>query len=236
MRDWKTFWNSIDTQQGKDTDYSSLMEQVAKTIQKKPISKEQFKKIYEKIVITLSLEKNDVVLDLCCGNGVVTEKVANYVNSIVGVDFSQPLIDVANTIKSDNSDYFCSSVLDDSLVELLGEQKFGKLYMNTGLQHFAENDFSKLLDNFLMLSDDKSVFFITDIPDKKRLFEFYNTEERQRDYYERLANGTEAIGTWWEREFLIEVATKKGLIIETQNQSTELHTAHYRFDVMIYKK
>jgi 2-polyprenyl-3-methyl-5-hydroxy-6-metoxy-1,4-benzoquinol methylase len=234
MRDWETFWNSIDTQQGKENDWLSLMEQVGKTLHQKPIDDNQFKMVYEKIVTALSLEKNDVVLDLCCGNGVITEKIANYVDSIVGVDFSQPLIDVANTIKSNNTNYFCSSVLDNSLVKSLKNRKFKKIYMNSALQHFAENDFSNLLDNFLMLGGSESMFFITDIPEKKNLFAFYNTEERQKDYYKRLANGTEAIGTWWEREFLIEVATNKGLRIETLDQSVDLHTAHYRFDILIH--
>ncbi|MEI8207448.1 MAG: bifunctional GNAT family N-acetyltransferase/class I SAM-dependent methyltransferase [Kiritimatiellales bacterium] len=235
MRDWKTYWNSIDTQQGKKNDWASLLQQVERTINKKPINDAQFKIVYERIVMALSLEKNDVVLDLCCGNGAVTEKIANYVDSITGVDFSQPLLDVANTLKSNNVNYICGSVLDDSLVKLIKNRKFKKVYMNTGLQHFAENDFSKLLDNFLMLSAPKAIFFITDIPEKKNLRVFYNTEERLKEYYERTANGTEAIGTWWDREFLVETAMKKGLILEALDQSADSQMSHYRFDAMIYK-
>lgn len=236
MRDWKAFWNSIDTQQGKNNDWSSMMAQVGKTIQQKPIDSSQFKMVYEKIVTTLSLEKDDIVLDLCCGNGIVTAKISDYVKSVFGVDFSQPLIDIAKATSPNNINYFCCSVLDDFLVELLGNHKFKKIYMNTGLQHFVEHDFAKLLDNFLLLSDSTSTLFITDIPEKKNLFSFYNTEERREDYYKRIANGTEAIGTWWEREFLIEVVTNKGLFIKTLEQAVDLHTAHYRFDIIIYRK
>ena len=233
MRDWETFWNSIDTQKGKDNDWLSMMAQVGKTIQRKPIDDDQFRKTYEKIVDVLSLEKNDTVLDLCCGNGIVTTKIAEYVDTIIGVDFSRPLIDVANATKLSNISYFHTSVLDVSLIEMLDNHKFKKFYMNTALQHFSESDFDKLLDNFLSLSASESIFFITDIPEKKHLFSFYDTEERRKDYYERVANGTEAIGTWWERDLLVEKATAKGLHIETFDQDTDFYTSHYRFDILI---
>jgi ubiquinone/menaquinone biosynthesis C-methylase UbiE len=235
MRDWKTFWNSIDTKQGKDNDWSSMMAQVGKTVQRQPISDEQFKQAYGKIVKALSLTKNDTVLDLCCGNGVITTQIADYVDAIFGVDFSQPLIDVANSRKPANATYFCGSALDDTLAALLGNRKFKKMYMNESLQHFAEDDFAKVLDNFLAVSEDQALFYITGIPEKKNLFAFYDTEERRKDYYERVANGTEAVGTWWERDFLVEVATAKGLQLKPLNQPADYYTSHYRFDAIVGK-
>lgn len=235
MRDWKSFWNSIDTQQGKDNDWSAMMAQVGKTIQRKPISDEQFKQAYGKIVKALSLTKKDNVLDICCGNGVITMQIANYVNAIFGVDYSQPLIDVANSHKPGNATYFCGSALDDSFVGLIGNRRFEKIYMNESLQHFAEVDFSKILDNFIAVGEDQALFYMTGIPEKKNLFAFYDTEERRKDYYERVANGTEAVGTWWEREYLVDVARAKGLSIKTLDQPADYYTSHYRFDAIVGK-
>jgi hypothetical protein len=106
--------------------------------------------------------------------------------------------------------------------------------MNTALQHFSENDFDKLINNYLSLSASESAFFITDIPDKKNLFAFYDTKERKNEYYKRVADGTEAIGTWWERDVLVNKVMAKGLYIQTLDQAPDFYTSHYRFDILIY--
>jgi|694.fasta_scaffold76665_6 2-polyprenyl-3-methyl-5-hydroxy-6-metoxy-1,4-benzoquinol methylase len=234
MRDWKKFWNSIDTNEGKNNDWRSMMAQVGKTVKREPIDQNQFDKTYKKIIDILSLGENDTVLDLCCGNGIITKKISEYVETIIGVDFSSPLINVANATKNDNIHYFCSSVIDVSLPEVLNNRKFTKLYMNTALQHFSENDFDKLINNYLSLSASESAFFITDIPDKKNLFAFYDTKERKNEYYKRVADGTEAIGTWWERDVLVNKVMAKGLYIQTLDQAPDFYTSHYRFDILIY--
>lgn len=233
MRDWKDFWNSIDTHQGSDNDWPSMMAQVGKTLQRQPIGDKQFKKTYAKIIDLLDLKKTDGVLDLCCGNGVVTTEIAPYVNIVFGVDFSKPLVDVANARKPENVTYLCASVLDQSLARLVGGQKFMKVYMNESLQHFAEDEFTQILDTFLSISEDQALFCLTGIPEKKNIFSFYDTEARRNEYYASVANGTEAIGTWWERQFLESVAEGKGLTVKTFDQSSDFYTHHYRFDAVV---
>jgi hypothetical protein len=57
MRDWKKFWNSIDTNEGKNNDWRSMMAQVGKTVKREPIDQNQFDKTYKKIIDILSLGK-----------------------------------------------------------------------------------------------------------------------------------------------------------------------------------
>lgn len=173
------------------------------------------------------------MLDLCCGNGVITEQIAPYVDTIFGIDFSQPLIDVANKRKPGNAHYFLCSVLDGSLARLVGGQKFKKIYMNESLQNFAEHEFDELLDCFSAISEVQALFYVTSIPEKCNLFALYDTEEKRKDYYKRLANGTEIMGTWWEREFLESVAKAKGLSIKTLDQAPDFYSHQYRFDALV---
>ena len=85
---WKDYWNTFPNQFAKE----DFIKQVGKTVQGKPITNEQLDKIILDIVQKLELKSDDRVLDLCCGNGMITYGMAQNCQSIVSVDFSEPLI------------------------------------------------------------------------------------------------------------------------------------------------
>ena len=57
--------------------------------------KEVFEKIIERIDIDLGLDKQDILVDFCCGNGLFTFELKDKVARIIGIDFSQKIIDTA---------------------------------------------------------------------------------------------------------------------------------------------
>ena len=64
------------------------------------------------IVRRLELTKDDVVLDVCCGNGLLTKRIATHCKLVSGVDFSEILINTANSLSSaDNLRYYLSDAL-----------------------------------------------------------------------------------------------------------------------------
>lgn len=73
--------------------------QVARTVNRKPITKEAFDKIIEQINEDLALSAEDVLVDFCCGNGLFTYELKDKVKQIIGIDFSQPIIDTANKFR-----------------------------------------------------------------------------------------------------------------------------------------
>src|SRR5262247_3515231 len=107
--DWKDFWNRFPTQFTKD----EFLKQVAKTVRGEPIASVQFDNIILDLIQKLELNDNDDVLDLCCGNGLITSFIAEKCNSIVGIDFSNPMIEIAREYHSpNNTKYLNLSVLD----------------------------------------------------------------------------------------------------------------------------
>jgi 2-polyprenyl-3-methyl-5-hydroxy-6-metoxy-1,4-benzoquinol methylase len=92
MRDWKKYWSS----RPKTVDKTDYLKQVEKTVKGQPISDLQLQIIGSQICNHLHLEKDDIVLDLFCGNGLITKELAKQCKEIVGVDFSEPLLEVAN--------------------------------------------------------------------------------------------------------------------------------------------
>ena len=230
--DWKDFWNRFPTQFTKD----DFLKQVAKTVQGEPITSLQFDRIILDAIQKLELTENDNVLDLCCGNGLITSAIAAKCNSIVGIDFSKPLIEIAQEYHSlNNTKYLNLSALDITFENLQVDRPFTKILMYEGLQYFQEDQLSDLLQALLALSDNGIVMLFGGVPDKDKIWHFYDTPERQHEYETRKAQGMEAIGTWWGKSFIHQICSRYGLKCEFLPQHALFHTAHYRFDVRIRK-
>ena len=230
--DWKAFWDKFPDQFTKE----EFTKQVGKTVQGQPISNEQLDRLISDLAQKLDVKEDDRVLDLCCGNGLITYVIAERCQFIVGVDFSQTLIEIAREYHSRaNVKYLNQSVLDITPDNLQIPKLFTKIYMYEGLQYFQKDQFSHLLETLVSLSSERVIIILAGVPDLSRIWEFYDTPERQREYEIRKSQGTEAIGTWWEKSFIRRICSSYGLQCEFLPQQEFAHTAHYRFDVRIQK-
>ena len=230
---WKDYWNTF-PKQFKNNEF---FKQVAKTVSGQPISEEHFQGIISDIVEKLELSSDDFVLDLCCGNGLITSKIAERCRAIIGVDYSKPLIKVAQEHHTRvNTRYINLSVLDISADNLFVSQPFSKIFMYEALQYFEEEQFPVLLKKLLTLSAEDIIILFASVPDRSKIWEFYNTPERKRDYYVRSQSGTEAIGTWWSKSLIYRICDDYDLECEYLPQQKQFHTSHYRFDVRIRRQ
>jgi SAM-dependent methyltransferase len=106
---WRTFWSEYP----KGIPEGDFFHQVCHTIGGKPYSKDQFDCLMSSIVARLEIAGGASLLDICCGNGLVTSKLANLVDQIVAIDFSQSLIEVANKYHSaPNIAYHCMDAFE----------------------------------------------------------------------------------------------------------------------------
>lgn len=68
----------------------------------------------ERLVRKIRLNPHDKVADFACGNGMLMSLVAPKAHSYIGVDFSQPIIDIANAKKEalgiTNASFECASI------------------------------------------------------------------------------------------------------------------------------
>jgi cyclopropane fatty-acyl-phospholipid synthase-like methyltransferase len=232
--EWKKHWGVFPALTAK-TDF---LRQVGKTVSGKPISAEQFNQILLQLITGLKLKYSDTVLDLCCGNGLITSKIAELCREVVGVDYSEPLIDIAKKYhKLSNVRYFLGSVLELPQEMINVFPIFTKVYMYEALQHFEDRQFSALLHVIKTVATDNSIVYFGSVPERKRIWSFYNTPARREDYHRRMAeSGRDAIGTWWDREMIEAEASTEGFSVSFIEQHPSLHTAHYRFDVRLTRK
>jgi SAM-dependent methyltransferase len=229
-RDWRTYWAHAVEKAGT----GDLFQQVDRTIGGKSEPDEQIEIHLKSISDLLKLNKTDVLLDLCCGNGIVTARLASLCSTVIGIDYSGELIEVAKERNTaSNIVYICSSVEDmpDLQLPTTGSTK---VCMNAGLQYFTGPMMHRLLVCLRRLACVDVTLLFTAVPDVEKLDIFYNTPERRDEYDRRSAAGNEAIGTWWDRTDLISIFQQEGYDARAVDQNSSLITSHYRFDVLAH--
>lgn len=227
MFNWEEYWNAL-PRQVAETDF---LQQVGRTVNGQPIPFVSLDIIADDIVSRLALGQSDHLLDMCCGNGLITARLSSYCGEITAVDFSESLIQIANKYFSKANVKY---EIGDAKIFFSGYDNngFTKILMNACVQHFEVNELQKMLTDMLRQKS-LSKIYLTSIPDKARLWNFYNTPERKADYEQRLKHGRDAIGTWWDRAEFKEMAESLCYKTICFDQPTTLDTAHYRFDALL---
>ena len=192
--------------------------------------------IVEKIIRDLDFSPNDILVDFCCGNGLFTYELKGHVKQIIGVDFSQNIIDTANKYKSaPNITYCIGSVLDflkdfkDKLPGIIPN----KFLMNDALAYFTPADLENMLIYMKAISPGFK-FLIRGVPNDTLKWNYYNTEERKATYYANLAKGdytNDGLGNWWLPDDITAICEKLKLKCMLRNQ--ELPVSDYRMDMII---
>jgi len=193
----------------------------------------QVELIVEHIRRTLRLVKSDYLLDLGCGNGLLTVRLTDFVSKALGLDFTEELLMYAREFNS-------SKNLDYRLVDLKTIADYAlpvanKFSMYEVVQHLEVDDLEAMIGVLGRRSSDAALF-LGGIPDRERLRSFYDTEEKYSFYLEREKAGAPHLGRWWLEEEVQEVGTRAGWLVQRIEQPASLYTSHYRFDALLTKK
>tara|TARA_B110000967_G_scaffold198944_1_gene232703 strand:+ start:147 stop:818 length:672 start_codon:yes stop_codon:yes gene_type:complete len=185
------------------------------------------------IIRILDITRVDKVLDVCCGNGIITCEIAKKCESIIGVDQSENLLKTAKTSSKElNIDYINGSVL--KLSELLNGRKFDKIYMQFSFQYFdKKNQGDKVISELLKCLNPMGKIFIGDIPECDKFPDYYNSViKKLRFYKDRLLLKNE-MGKFWKVSELKAICLKNDVKGTYLIQPKELPYSYYRFDYLI---
>jgi SAM-dependent methyltransferase len=228
-RDWQAWWNEVPAQM-PDTDF---YHHVGRTVGGRATGEKDLITTSNAIISALQLVGNEIILDLCCGNGLLSKKLAAHCAKLIGVDYSVSLINIARRFNNGSNIYYVVSDVVRIGPGVIGLPQVEAAYLASAFQYFDVTAASELLSRLRAIAAPKFRLFIEGIADEERIFDFYDTSERQEEYRRRTAEGTEHIKTWWSRRALAELARSEGFNCAAIAQAPDRVCAHYRFDALL---
>lgn len=221
--DWKIFWN----QRAAD---SNEFRQVARIVHGKEQTDSLLEKIANNIISQLDLNSEDNLLDLCCGNGLLTNILAKHCKAIDAVDLSNLQIREAQKKFNSGKIHFIHS---DALT-YSSAKKYDKILLYFSFQYFDTFEKGeKLLENIIRMSHPDTIILLGDIPDKNKINIFYPKITDRLKYYFKNFFLNSDMGKFWSQEELDSICKKlkvKGRYIAQESWQPY---SHYRYDYLI---
>ena len=207
--------------------------QVKRTVNGTPVPQDQIDMIEDAVLKGLDLTPEDNLLDICCGNGALSTLFFRHCNNILGVDFSEPLISIANKnfANPPNETYILGDVID-FCENPITPDKFTKLLCYGSFSYIdfekAESMLVNLKKNFSKLER----IFIGNCPDKNHFREFYGNKSLKVGLED---DPNSPIGIWRTSNEFISMANHCGWQAEISKMPNQYYAAHYRYDVILTK-
>jgi ubiquinone/menaquinone biosynthesis C-methylase UbiE len=228
--DWQQFWN-------KQASYRDEMKQVARTTNTQMLTKQQLDEHVQFIVETLHLRGKEMLLDVCCGNGVFTKLLAKQVKKTIGVDYAEKLIDNANVLEEGvcfekaNAMYLYNWPNYESYIK-----RFDVITICFSFQYFdtVEKGFM-VIKQLVPLLKHGGKILLTDVPERAHFFKYYNNLGKIISLIKQMAIGVNYMGKFWAEEELEFICSENGLSGRKIKQPERFPFAHYRMDYLISK-
>jgi 2-polyprenyl-3-methyl-5-hydroxy-6-metoxy-1,4-benzoquinol methylase len=222
---WQRFWDD----KGKS---GNSQTQVARVLNGMPMTDELLWKIAAKIAVQLELKKEDTLLDICCGNGALTEILLPYCAEITAVDFSEKLIESAKKIGSNRIQFICGNATEFGL-----NQSFDKVLLYFSFQYFETYGQGKLvIANLLKHAKPGALILIGDITDKRRFFSYYNSPKKMLQFLKQRWMNNNDMGKFWHPNELLQICKELNVGCTIIEQEIWQPYARYRFDLLIKTK
>ena len=222
---WSEYW--------KEKSFSSknLQAHIGRTVSGTSINDELWKRTVLFIYHQLCIDDKSNILDLCCGNGMLSVPLSYKCNKLVGVDISQALLNELLEREICNITTICADIN-----EFNTEEKYTHVILYFSLQYFNESQVIEIFQKVFTFLEEGAVFYIGDIPDRTKLWNFANTKEYEKAYFDSIREESPKIGNWFLKQDLLKLANyigyKRASIVE---QPSWMYNSHYRFDMILYK-
>lgn len=224
---WIKYWNNSDIIKS-----SNPQNQIGRAVNNVPIEPEKWEETLLFIKQNIQLGEQDDVLDICSGNGLIAIPFARQCKSVVAVDISKELLNEIGKQKNSN----LKIILADARTLEFEKKVFSKVILYFAIQHFSEHEVLLLFEKVSKWLKPDGIFYVGDIPDADKRWNFFNTSERETAYFNSVKNNEPIIGTWFSKEYLLKLSSYSGFrTCKFIDQPKHFINAHYRFDILFQK-
>lgn len=212
-------------------DPADLLGQVRRTVGGEAVDQCQVDMMVQAVLTYLDLRSDDVVLDLCCGNGLLTHQVFERSAGGVGVDMGEYLISVArkNFEQSPTRTYVVADV--ESFVDDEPEpQRFTKGLCYASLAYLSDGTAGNVLAALRRRFSGITRVVLGNLPDKAMAHEFFGPER----YVEGIEEDNETVlGRWRTKTEVKALAEAAGWKVAFATMPEGYYAASYRYDAIL---
>jgi len=223
---WKDFWD-------EKARHADPHQQVGRSLNE-AAPEARLDAIADDIARKLSLQETDTLLDVCCGNGVLTRHLASRCRHVTGVDLSPVQVGNARSDQPANVTFREGNAMR---LEASVREAFDKILCYFSFQYFDTYQKGRRVVHAMneRLRPDGCIL-LGDVPDAARRWQYYTSYwSRFRHFLARM-RGTNRMGKFWHREELARICDEIEADGTLLSQPDSFLHAHYRFDYLIQKK
>jgi 2-polyprenyl-3-methyl-5-hydroxy-6-metoxy-1,4-benzoquinol methylase len=226
---WTEFWKT----HTKGLETKDLQTQVMRLdFSRNPISEEVWKGILVYVLAFVGPTSQDIILDLCCGNGLITKAIAQKVKTVYAVDLSPEFI---AHISKEGLPNVVTKVSDIRELEM-PENSLTKIILYSSLHYIDSIEAVTLFVKMGKWLRKGGTAFIGDIPDKSHIWSYFNTIERKKAYFDAIIAGRQIMGNWFDMDYLTNVANYAGFSeISVHAQPAHIPYHASRVDLLMKK-
>ena len=206
--------------------------QVCRTVNGKPVEEDDILLIVSQITKYLKFDENDVLLDLCCGNGALSNYLFNNIKGYLGVDFSEYLISVAKNNFETNTHSFLVQDAVKFVQDFKDPLIFHKALCYGAFSYFDDTNAEVLLRLIFERFSNISKIFVGNLPDRNLADYFYIDPTIKNKYMD---DPQSSLGIWRTKDQLSKIANDCGWNAEFSVMPKEFYAAHYRHDLILYR-
>ena len=222
---WARFWSEYQTDVANKDEQS----QVLRTRNKQPIDQRKWEITLDIVSQQLELQPDDTLLDLCCGNGLFTAAFGSSIAGVVAVDISPVLTGRLAARGLPNVRVLTSDMRDAEFAQ----QSFSKVLWYAGIQYIDESDIVAMLRRIGGWMKPGGILMIGDIPDRAKLWDYFNDDTRRAAYFDGLEQRKPIIGSWLDATWLECLCLNSGFVAaKALPQHEELIYADFRYDLI----
>ena len=190
--------------------------------------------ICDHIIQLLDLQPTDRLLDVCCGNGILTHRLAQFCKSVTAVDISAQQLKIAQkNYSQENIEY---SQVDVMALSNHLKTSFNKINLYFSFQYLdSYKKGAVAIAEMLKLLNPGGIILLGDVPDHEFLSVFYPDPKIRFKYFLSRISGRDQMGKFWKKAELEKIVSQHQAIVQRLKQPEKLPYSHYRVDYLIRK-
>ena len=207
-----------------------LWGQVRRTVQGQPVAADQIDMIVQAITRQLDLQPQDILLDLACGNGALSERLFPFCRSLLGVDMSEYMVDVANERFRTADHRFVHADAAEWAETAPNPERYGKVLCYGSFAYFSDDAAARLMAALTVRFSGATHVLLGNLPDPARLHAFYGDRP-----VPPLDEPRSDIGVWRDAERIRSLAGD-GWEGSATVMPEGFYARHYRYDLLLRRR